>query len=312
MQKPTKIEILEFDFSDLEKMCLKNKKKDKCSFEDIKNAIINYFSTKESLNLVASKFNMCGGNLRAYIIKCGLKPRLNSDHKYSQDNVDKLCELYLKGFRTKELAIMFNITTRTVPVWLKSKGIKPLILSEIFGVTEDLKKEVLRLYVDEKLNCLQISKIINISARSILSWVKDVRRSQSEIMSLVVAKNGSVNVKAKKGVLNTRFGSIYFNSSYEEDRLLQLELNKKVVMVKRCEDLIEYELEGKIKRYNPDLLVIYKNGKQVVEEIKPFVMINKINNRLKIDAAKKYYKCIGIKYKVITEIVIYEKRASEL
>jgi hypothetical protein len=304
--------INDFDFSLYENNFLIKKKKKKYCFDSVKKGIIEYFNSKESLDLVASRCGMTGGNLRCHIIKCGLKCRANGDHKYNQNNVDKLCELYLKGAKTKDLAVMFNISTRTVIDWLKTKGVKTLKQYELLGITDEIKNEARRLYLDEKLNCLQISKVINVSARSILSWVKDVRRSQSEIMSLVVAKNGSVNVKAKKGVLKTRFGDIYFNSSYEESRILQLEANKKVSMVCRCEDLIEYELDGKIKRYNPDLFVIYRSGKEVVEEIKPFVMINKINNRLKIDSAKKYYKSLGIKYKVITEIILYDKKASEL
>jgi transposase len=298
---------LKFNFEEYEKIFKKNSRTGGLIFKDLKNAIIEYFNCNKSLNEVAKNYNMNGGSLRYNIIRFGLKPRSNSEHKVDKKRVEELCDLYLKGYTNKQLSLIFQISKKTVTEWLKSQNIKPLRLNEKLGITKELKQKAYKLYTEEKLNCCQISKILNVSSRSILDWVKDVKRSQSEIMSKVVFDNGSVNVKSKKGVLNTRFGDIYFNSSYERDRIIQLEKDQNIFDLRRCDDFIEYEINGKTRRYNPDIKITYIQGKEVVEEIKPFCMINKLNNRIKITNAKSFYKKKDIIYKVITEKIIYGK-----
>lgn len=272
-------------------------------------AVEEYFSSKKSLSTIGRERNVNSYNLRNYIIRKGLKLKTRGDRHINLDDRKEALKMYNDGVKMSIIADRFNVCTKTVNSWVKFMGQKPLRFEERIGITQEKRNEAIRLYTQELLNCCQIAKILKVSNRSVLDWVKEVKRTHSQIMAKVVMDNGSVNVKSLKGVLNTKFGNIYYNSSYERDRIKQLELDESVLFVNRCMDLISYELEGKTRLYNPDLYVQYVCGKKCVEEIKPFAMINKLNNRIKISSAKSFYKESDIIYKVVTEKIIYGKNA---
>lgn len=111
-----------------------------------------------------------------------------------------------------------------------------------------------------------------------------------------------------KGCIKTSFGELRYDSNYERDRIYQLQSDTNIVKLIRCKDFIPYQIDGVTKNYNPDFYIEYKNGKKVVEEVKPSKFVNMFNNRDKFSAAKNFYKDKGIIYKVILENKIYGKK----
>lgn len=270
-------------------------------------AVEEYFNSKKSLESISIKYGINNGNLRNYIIRKGLKPKGKLDRHINPEKRVKAVKMYNKGMLVKDIAKEFGVCRETISIWVREAGVETKTRAERLGITQNLRDKAIKMYTDKGMNCCDISKVIGVSNRSVLKWVDKVKRSRSEIMCKVISEKGSVNIKAKKGFVDTRFGRIYFNSSYERDRINQLEVDNNVSYFGRCTDIIKYRLEDKIRHYNPDFLVIYNGGKKVVEEVKPFVMINKLNNRIKMASAKEFYKDKGIVYKVVTERIIYEK-----
>jgi transposase-like protein len=284
------------------------------STESILNAVIDYLDSKKSLSEIGSKYNMTGGNVRSWVIKLGYKPRKNKEAIFDPNRIKECCSLYLQGKSNKELSILFNVSRRTIFGWLIKNNIKPKKYNETKGVTNDKKNEAIRLYVEEQLNCCEISKILGNSNRSVLEWVKNIKKTKSELRIDYIIKNGGNNIcHGKRGKLSTKYGIINFDSSYEKDRLIQLSSNPSVSNIYRCRDRIQYIANcGNKKMYNPDLVVEYSCGRVEIEEIKPFALINKFENRNKFKSAIKYYSEKNIKYNVVTEVKIYNKRAVSL
>ena len=282
--------------------------------DTIKNAVIEYVNGNLSFDTIGLKHGMTGGNLRHWVIKLGYTPRKIHETRFNEQRITECCNLYKNGSKTNELAVKYKVDRRTIMDWLVRENIKPKKFNETLGITPELKEKARNLYINEKLNCGEISRIIGVSARSISDWVKDVKRSMSEIAIIKIAKNGSINsVWGKHGNIETKFGKIYYDSGYERDRINQLTKDESVVLLKRCSDRIKYQnKEGIIRNYLPDLHIEYKDGRIIVEEIKPYNFIKKFDNLIKFKCAKEFYKTQNIIFKVTTETKIYGKRFARI
>lgn len=100
-------------------------------------------------------------------------------------------------------------------------------------------------------------------------------------------------------VSNKMTQSFYYRSSYELIRFNQLELDENVVEYTIHHGIsLEYEINGKTKHYVPDILITYKDGHMVLEEIKGWVRDVMVFN-LKCDVAKKYCNSNNIEFKIV-------------
>lgn len=275
----------------------------------VNSAVSAYKNSKESLIEIGKRFNVTGGAVRKWVIKAGVALRSKYDWKYDQKKVDAAAIDYINGCRTKQLAIKYNVDRRTIMDWLILKGIRPLKYNETLGITAEIKEKALRMYIEDELSTIQIANKLGISPSAICEWVikslGNKRRSRSEALAMRASKGLIKKSYGKKGNVSTRFGLIFFDSSYEEDRINQLNENQSVVMLRRCKDRIKYVKGDKIAHYNPDLYVEYSNGVKIVEEMKPIKYIESDINLLKIAAAKQHYLNVGVIYNVITEREIY-------
>jgi transposase len=272
--------------------------------EDIElSAVSEYINSSLSLSSVAKKYGYTGGWLLKKLNAKGIRPRGRADWKLNVEKETLACQYYRDNMPVKEIASKFSISRRTVTEWIKKNGIRPLNYNERLGVTQELKQHAVKLYVDDKLNCCEISKIIGFSHRSILDWVKDVKRSASEIAS-ISSFNGKKKGYGKKGWVETRFGQIRYDSSYERDRILMLDKDLSVISLKRCPYLIKYT---DTNRYNPDFLVQYNDNSFVVEEVKPYQMLKLEKNISKFKAANSYLKTLNIPFIIVTQKEIYGK-----
>ena len=66
-------------------------------------------------------------------------------------------------------------------------------------------------------------------------------------------------------------------------------------------EVIEYEFEGRIKRYIPDFKLCYNDGKVKIIEIKPRWEVETKKVKLKILALEKYCRERDYEYEIWTE-----------
>lgn len=93
----------------------------------------------------------------------------------------------------------------------------------------------------------------------------------------------------------------FFRSGLEAECYKILE-NKRDIAKYAVESLeIEYNYEGKIRRYIPDILVEYNNGKKEVWEIKPKNQTKMPKNLAKWKAADEYCRRRNMEFMVLTE-----------
>jgi len=93
--------------------------------------------------------------------------------------------------------------------------------------------------------------------------------------------------------------SIYYQSFYEQRCLEILELNANVLKFDRCNIILEYIKNNKIKRYIPDFEIEYINGDKEIIEVKPLKLI-KFNNE-KIKKLEEYCLQHNIFYSIYSE-----------
>lgn len=271
--------------------------------ENIKDlAISDYLNSKESLSVIASKYGLTGGWLQKSLKSKGIERRGKSDWKVNEINQTNACIDYINGMEVLQIANKYFVSRRTISDWLKKNGIKPLTYSERLGITNDMKIKARIMYSESNMNCVDISKSLSVSCRSILDWVKDIKKTKSEI-SVLMAIQGKKKTRGKHGYVETRFGKIRHDSSYERDRIIQLNNNKNVQLISRCDFFIKYDH----RNYNPDFYVEYKCGCICVEEVKPLYMVKDETNLLKFSSATKFLKEKNILFKIVTEKEIYGK-----
>ncbi len=153
---------------------------------------------------------------------------------------------------------------------------------------------------------------------------KNGNQSQKEIKLTEDTANYSKRVREillKKfsltGVINISQVNkpVQFESSLERDFIYLLEFNSNVKFYLEQPLEIKFEdLEGKKRKYTPDFIVEYFDGKIELIEIKyKSVLISKRDElEVKFDAAKKFCKKNKFEFKVITDEYIRNEKESEL
>lgn len=94
---------------------------------------------------------------------------------------------------------------------------------------------------------------------------------------------------------------IFFRSGMESEFYKVLEKRKDVVRYSVESLEIEYNYEGRTRRYIPDILVEYTNGKKELWEIKPKNQTKMPKNLAKWQAADSYCRKRNIEFVVLTE-----------
>jgi hypothetical protein len=168
----------------------------------------------------------------------------------------------------------------------------------------ELKEEAIRLYDENKMSAGQVAERLGVSATTALDWItkNGKKRSRSEA--------GILNYMNGNGQDNYRTATYYWQSKktgkwefggskLELARMVQLDSkNNDVVYWTKKVDRVEYD-GGRL--YLPDFYIEYKDGRKVVEEIKPTYKLNDPVNLKKFSAASNYFKRLGYEYKVVTE-----------
>ena len=99
-----------------------------------------------------------------------------------------------------------------------------------------------------------------------------------------------------------------FKSSFERDRLLQLDKDLTVKNIEKEVLRIPYiKPNGNPGHYIVDLVITYRNGLRVLEEIKPTTFVNEASVVVKSKAAIEYAKNNNYIFRIVTEKEIYLK-----
>lgn len=73
---------------------------------------------------------------------------------------------------------------------------------------------------------------------------------------------------------------------------------------------IEYNYNGVQRTYNPDLLIYHKDGKKVIVEIKPKLLLGKPINKAKLEALEKFCKQKNYNFEIWHEDILKAKAES--
>lgn len=106
--------------------------------------------------------------------------------------------------------------------------------------------------------------------------------------------------------LSSKSGKVHYRSGYELAYYKLLDNNPEVEEYLVEPFFVNYTHNGITKKYYPDLLISYTDGRLEVEEIKPKSFINNEINTIKFEAISKYCKLNKIKFNVITEDNIFK------
>ncbi len=147
------------------------------------------------------------------------------------------------------------------------------------------------------------------------SKASDIGRKISKTKAEMIS-NGCLNLPTNHGFKNGKYWSnkmndeFYYRSSYELVRYGVLESDDSVVKYTPKHGItIEYEHNGKLHKYIPDILIEYVGGEIVLEEIKGWINDKTVFDE-KCESAIDYCNFNGIKYRVVFKEGLFDANLS--
>jgi hypothetical protein len=180
------------------------------------------------------------------------------------------------------------------------------------GVDEKIKDEIVRIYVQEEIGAPAIAKKFNLGVRvtNLIIKQRGATRTKAEANGISSTRTRTIGIGSKQYHYHSeKTGRWEFAASkYEAVRMLQLDADENVTAWTKDVPRIKYD-EG--KTYIPDFIIFYKQGRVVVEEIKPAVFVSLEINIKKWKAAKEKMAESNIEFRVVTENEIGRKEIKE-
>jgi hypothetical protein len=205
----------------------------------------------------------------------------------AQEIKEKVKHLFLEKYGVESPNMHDSVKENKKKTCLERYGV------ESFFQTEEFKEQT-------KRTCLEKHGVEFYSQTNI------VREKSSKSRIALIEKNGGENPGSNRGNKGYYFSiknnkKIYHASFPERSAYEILEKDKTVKSYDRCKFHIDYELDGEIHRYNPDIHVIYADGSQEIIEVKMLWEINKPINQAKFPAANEYCLANNLKFVVWDE-----------
>lgn len=215
-----------------------------------------------------------------------------------KNKLDYVVKLQKEGKTNVEIAAELGGCARQVTTWLRKRGIQ--IRPQI---DRNLKDEAVRLYSEDKMSIRNVANRLGIGSVVVRRAVINAGaiRTLSKARCLATRKDmGRDQYRSQAYHWQSRKTGIWqpAGSRWELVRMSQLDDDNSVAEWTRCPFYISYN-GG--KTYNPDLLVTYKDGRKVVEEIKPQRYAITPKNQAKFAAARVYLQEKNIPFVVMTE-----------
>ena len=225
-----------------------------------------------------------------------------------EEKTAQIIQMRSSGLSMNKIGKLLGITGPTVRAALQRCGAVESGEKFIARYDETVKKEAVRLYVEDLMSCAQVAKKLDLKCFTVKEWVNSagVVRSMSEAASRSISAGRSRGRSSAHYLFQSRSGEWFVaESSYEYVRMQQVDCDPNVDMWSRCLDRIEYQCPrtGVIRRYHPDLDIRYVDGSRTVEEIKPSSMVGTDVNSAKISSAISFYKGKAA-FRVVTELEI--------
>lgn len=104
-------------------------------------------------------------------------------------------------------------------------------------------------------------------------------------------------------------GECKYRSGWELKVMVHLDADPNVETWSYEKTVIEYVSNvrtKKIRKYYPDFLVKYKDGRVELLEVKPKRKLEQLTVRKKAEAAREWCKVNGLTYKILTEVELKE------
>jgi len=240
------------------------------------------------------------GKVEKHDNRGGLRQKLPDEIK------QEAIKLYQAGLSQDQVSKELNIGDSTVSKILAEFGIEARKFESLHNKKpQELKDEVIRLYADENLGMNELSERFNIGTTTIARWLKEagVTRNLSEAFAISAEKG-----RKKYRGTNLPWQSSKTNrwefadSKWELVRMSQLDADEEVKSWTKLVGPVPYVDPNGVKRnYSPDFIIEYNDGHKVVEEIKPKAQKDNEINKIKSEAAQKYFNDRGIEYRIVTE-----------
>jgi len=203
--------------------------------------------------------------------------------------------LYNDGRSMQQVSELVDIPAKIIKNWLRSaKNTRPRK-----RVPQEIKNEIVRLYVEEKLTAREIGPRFGMSEPAVGTHLHKagVRRSISEAQALAANKRPFKRGRGGYWQSSKTGEWVYAMSIMEMLRMQQLDNDPTVKIWARFVPHVEWE-RG---RYVADLWVEYADGTTVVEEVKPKSQHHHEENQKKWEAARAHFGAQGIGFEIVDE-----------
>ena len=232
--------------------------------------------------------------------------RMGNGMQLSDEIKQEAGRLYQAGLTQEQVAKELSIGASTMSKILNELGIPARKFESLHNKKpQELKDEVLRLYVDEKIGMVELSERFNIGTTTIGRWLREagVTRNLSEAFSNAVQQGRKKYKGTNLPWQSTKTNRWEFaDSKWEMVRMSQLDADETVKSWTKLVGPVPYtDPNGVQRNYSPDFIIEYHDGRMVVEEIKPSTQLDTDITKAKTEAARQYFNDKGIEYEVITE-----------
>jgi len=171
---------------------------------------------------------------------------------------------------------------------------------------QEYKKQVYDISLSKRKLCSYCHKLFKPQNENIKYCSRECMFKSPEYKkhcALSINKRTNTGVKHhQRGILfsNKNNREIYYRSSWELKYFKHIEENNEILSYEVETIAIPYILNKEQRYYIPDILIYYKDRKELVE-IKPYSLTKYEINKLKFEAAYKYSAKNNMVFRVITE-----------
>jgi hypothetical protein len=132
-------------------------------------------------------------------------------------------------------------------------------------------------------------------------WTKKTTEEVQEIINKIQQNGTKTNTKRGWFFSSKMNCEFYFMSSYEEERMKYLDECSSILSFTNQHKIwIDYEWNGDVHRYNPDLMIVFNDGRIRLEEIKGAILER---DKIRVDAKEKacltFVEKMGWEYKML-------------
>lgn len=255
---------------------------------------------------IVKKMGFSRGTLTRKAKELGIDSKAGGKPTTTPEQCDVFVKLWQSGMSMNKIAKLHETTGPTVRAALERVGAMQADAVIRPTYDESVRVEALRLYCAERLSAQTVARKLGIRDFTVKEWATTagVIRSMSEAATLAIS-SGKKRGRSTHHYLwhSPKTGEwVMADSTFEAARMGQLDTDESVTYWSLCNESVSYTgIDGKTRRYIPDLFVRYADGSEVVEEIKPEGLKGTPVNLRKFAAAIKQFEAQGIAFKVVTE-----------